>query len=492
MNYEQNHTSQVNLNLFQNIPENFNESREDLLASDEKMYYSNSQMTIPNSSTNLWVPSTESLLNTNTMDSRTSLQTSVVDLPNPGISSNVQFQWAQNTAGSNNSLVNRAQSSSCVDLTNSNNNLNVNINSSNINVNKERLLPKYRPAPPYNATHMKYQPASSNNEVTIQQKYRSQPDVNAQQQQQQQTHLVTYENFRQPPQHQIHHYPDVTHIAHHASNKIIANYVETSPQLFSINPPQYHANRLNSTSTPDLASHRGFLYRQNLNISSPDLVSSRTLLQQHGLIPTNAILFPVGNKQRLRHSHSFLPHATYENLNFIEATNTNFFASKHIPNNLVYRAASSAAAPHIIDKDMYFLQSKKQHHNASLNALNLSNTHISEPIYENVPLPTPSSPERKISIEKPQPTVRTRQRIIELPPQLKDQVTIASSSSIRMVNIVNNSSIDQLNGNENAKKGSLQKHDNNINNGKIYKTLLRCFNKILIYVSFQDLHPQPI
>lgn len=145
MNYEQNHTSQVNLNLFQNIPEHFNESREDLLASDEKMYYSNSQMTIPNSSTNLWVPSTESLLNTNPMESRTSLQASVVDLPNPG-NSTIQTQWNQNPAGSNTSLINRAQSSSCVDLTNSNTHLNVNNsnNASNINVSKERFLPKYR------------------------------------------------------------------------------------------------------------------------------------------------------------------------------------------------------------------------------------------------------------------------------------------------------------------------------------------------------------
>lgn len=478
MNYEQNHTSQVNLNLFQNLPENFNESREDLLASDDKMYYSNSQMTIPNSSTNLWVPSTESLLNTNPMESRTSLQTSVVDLPNPGNS-----QWNQNPAGSNTSLINRAQSSSCVDLTNSNQQLN--INNSNLNVSKERFLPKYRPAPSY--------------EVAIQQKYRSQPDFNAQQQ----THLVTYENFQQQ-QHQIPHYPDVTHIAHHASNQIIAaNYVDTSPdylsqRLFSINPPQYQANRLSSTSTPDLAlaSHRGFLYRQNLNISSPDLVSSRTLLQQHGLIPTNAILYPyaagtVGAKQRLRHSHSFLPHATYENLNFIEATNTaNFFPSakqqQHIPNNLIYRTVSSAAAPQITDREMYnYLQSKKQqHHNAvSLNALNLSNTHISEPIYENVPLPTPATTiERKISVENqnPQPTARTRQRIIELPPSV-DQVTVSSTDGISMVNIVNNNSIaDQINGNENAKKGSLQKlyigtkHDNN--NGMLQIHLNKYFS----------------
>jgi hypothetical protein len=210
-------------------------------------------------------------------------------------------------------------------------------------------------------------------------------------------------------------------------------------------------------------------------------VSSRTLLQQHGYIPTN-ILYPYAAKQRLRHSHSFLPHATYENLNFIETTNPSFFpAAKqqqpHIPNNLVYRTASAAAAPQLTDREMYnYLQSKKQliqqHNAASLNALNLSNTHISEPIYENVPLPAPTAVERKISIENPQPTVRTRQRIIELPQNI-DQVTVSSADGISMVNIVNsnnninNINADQINGNEKL-KGSLQKLYIGSNNGKLF------------------------
>lgn len=204
-------------------------------------------------------------------------------------------------------------------------------------------------------------------------------------------------------------------------------------------------------------------------------MSSRTLFQQHGYIPPNAILYPsyagtVGTKQRLRHSHSFLPHATYENLNFIETANTNFFP-KHIPTNLVYRT-SSAAAQQLADMEyLYNKKQQQQHHNHSLNALNLSNTHISEPIYENVPLPIPS--ERKISIENPQPTVRVRQRLIELPQTSAEQVTVTSSDGISMVNIVNNNA-DQLNGNENAKKGSLQKlyitkQDTNNGNVNYYK-----------------------
>lgn len=429
MNYEQNQTSQVNLNLFQNIPEHFNESREDLLASDEKMFYGNSQLTIANSSnTNLWTPSTESLLNT--MEPRTS----VVDLPNP------QSQWNQNPAGSNTSLINRAQSSSCVDLTNSNTLLNQN-SGSNVNVSKERFLPKYRPAPSY--------------EMAVKQKHRSQPDVNAQQ-----THLVTYENFNHPPNfNQIHqNYPDVTHITH-AGNKIIAaNYLIT---------PQYQVNRLSSTSTPDLATHRGI--RQNLNISSPDL--------WHSYIPPNTILYPsiVGTKQNLRHSHSFLPHATYENLNFIETANTNL-NFRHIPNNLIYRTASSAAAQQLADMEFYLHNKKQLQPHQSLNALNLS----SEPIYENVPLPTPTTSERKVSIENPQPTMRVRQRIIDAPQSNGDQVTVSSNNGLSTINIVNNNnnnSDHQMNGNENIKIGSLQKlyisrHDNN--NGIMHFYVRRC------------------
>jgi tyrosine-protein phosphatase non-receptor type 14/21 len=449
MNYEQNYASQVNLSLFQNISENFTESREDLLSNDDKMYYSNTHLSMqnPNSSSNLaistnnmFIPSTESLLvsHPNHVDSRSSLQASTADLHNqininPMLASSQQW----NLAGSNTSLINRAQSSSCVDLTNSNTNINNhssnnnisnsnnnNINliaSSNSNLNKEKFLPKYRPAPSY--------------EAALQQKYYkgSQTDVSIPPQ----PHLM-YENYghsqmlhhqissqnlhQQQQQPQQQHFPDVTHVT--SNNNIINpsyvdayDYLSQRLKLLSFNPPpQYPNNRLSSTSTPDLAlaSHRGlFGYRQSG--SSPDLVSSRNLLhQQHGFIPYTSATALTSNgipKQRLRHSHSFLPfpHATYENLNFIDASSTNhsFFPStKHIPNNnMIYRTTSSAAAQQLADMEYYL--HKQQHRNHSLNALNLSNSHISEPIYENVPLPESSSPssanatnvERKISFE---------------------------------------------------------------------------------------------
>lgn len=413
MNYEQNHASQVNLSLFQNIPD-MADSREDLLSSQDKLYYSsNSHIALPTSTSNLsvannpgkWITSSESLLNTNPMESRTSLQTSAIDVNLPIHGSS---QW--NPTGSNASLINRAQSSSCLDL---------NINN-NLNKERQKLLPTYRPAPSY--------------EAAIQQKYRgSQPDM-------------IYENFGHPQNH-IQHYPDVTY----HSNMIGQNYSDASdyglPQRFKMMsikpPPQYPANRLSSTSTPDLAlaSHRG-LFGYRTSGSSPDLVSSRTLLQ-HGFIPSNAhpVLYP-GMKQRLRHSHSFLPHATYENLNFIETANANLFPTKHIPNNLVYRTASAAAAQQMADMEYYL---HKQQRNHSLNALNLSNSHISgsrEPIYENFPLPSPADDvQRKISVEIRVPDKR--------PIQLEPPMDTAPARVLHKFS--NSRNVDELNGNENSK-----------------------------------------
>lgn len=380
INYEQNHASQVNLSLFRNIPENFNDSREDLLrSSDDKIFYtSNSHLALPNSTTNLsinnnpstWVTSSESLLAANRMDSRTSLKASAIDVNLPAmLGSN---QW--NAAGSNVSLINRAQSSSCLDL----------VNSNVQQVNKEHLkslLPSYRPAPSY--------------ETAIQQKYRgSHPDIGQ----------SIYENYAHAHNQSHQRYPDVTHHAIGPKYSDASEYgLQQRFKMMNVRPPpQYSGNRLSSTSTPDLAlsSHRALLNGYRTSGSSPDLVSSRPLLH-HGLLTSNAhsILYPYpsmanhhGIKHRLRHSHSFLPHATYENLNFIETANPNFFPPKHTPNNLIFRTASSAAAV------------QHRHQAISLNALNLSNTHINEPIYENFPLQSSETkpveaPPKKVSPE---------------------------------------------------------------------------------------------
>lgn len=435
------------MSLFQNLPEGFNDSREDLLASDDKLYYSsNPALVIPGSNTNLsttttankWITSSESLLNNNQIDSRTSLQTSAIDINLPGNPLMGSSQW--NPVGSNASLINRAQSSSCLDLANS-----------NLNINKERLkslLPTYRPAPSY--------------EAAIQQKIRgSQPEVGP----------SMYENFAHP-KNKIPHYPDVTQ---NTGNLLGPHYSDASdyglPHRFKMMavkaPPQYPANRLSSTSTPDLAlaSHRG-LFGYRTSGSSPDLVSSRTLLQ-HGLIPSS-ILYPYtsvagGMKQRLRHSHSFLPHATYENLNFIETANPNLFPAKHIPNNLIYRTASAAAAQQMADMEYYL---HKQQRNNSLNALNLSNSHISEPIYENFPMPSyearPKDNEQRMPIEK-RPLVLPQQRAN----QSEQSMVTVSTNMMNHFNNSNRNVNESLNGNENSKQN--QHHylivKSDINNG---------------------------
>jgi tyrosine-protein phosphatase non-receptor type 14/21 len=102
-----------------------------------------------------------------------------------------------------------------------------------------------------------------------------------------------------------------------------------------------------------------------------------------------------------------------------------------------------------------------------LNALNLSNSHISEPIYENVPLPTATSThvERKISIEN-QP-VRPKPRIVEKEPSM--DIVSASTNTVNVnANAFNKGSSKNINDpskiNEIAKKHfMLANNDNNGN-----------------------------
>lgn len=316
MAHEQQQTtvSQVNLSLFQNIPENFNESREDLL-SEDKVWHSDTHISVPsiNNSQQNWVTSSESLVNVSNLQSRTSLQTS--------------------SALDVNAPINRVQSSSCLDLS--------------------KILP-YRPPPDY--------------EVAIQQKQ------------------------------QVQTYPDVAQIAQPVIGADTTDYNHLAHRFKMMRlpkpPPPYPANRLSSTSTPDLAlaSHRGLVGFRASQVtgSSPDLVSSRTFLSPHHpymyiTAHGQPILYAaagVGPGPAKRHSHSFLPHATYENLNFIETQPQNVFQG---PNNLIYRTSSAAAAfAQQLDMELY-LQQKS--------ALNLSTSHVSEPIYENVPLPNPNYPQ---------------------------------------------------------------------------------------------------
>lgn len=458
---QNNSSSQVNLNIFQNLPENLNDSRDDLLATDQHQqlhqqqtnwHPSDSHLSL--ATTNTWTGNGETPILSSNMASRTSLQTSALDINNLTTSvpldySNRSSNWALNPMNSNPSLINRTQSSSCLDLSNNNN-----INSSNNNIGPDKehlkaLLPSYRPAPDYDtAMQQKYHSSSSelriNSNGAIMSSSQmlaaaaaaaavtsapafetshidynnitgSQPDVHRTTA----NNLESYYNSQQLQQP----YPDVTQ--HHITNPTIgANYSDASDyglsQRFKMMrlvkpPPPYPANRLSSTSTPDLAlaSHRALLgYRGSyVSGSSPDLVSTRPFLHQHQqqqqqqqqhhlmqIAPSHQILYPTA---RLRHSQGILPHGTYENLNFIEPTKTSLL-SKHMQqkydgNNIIYLVPRDQMILH--DKQNVQYQSNGGNINANGNnnsnmMMNSSQHNINgsiEPIYENVPLPHPTT-----------------------------------------------------------------------------------------------------
>lgn len=174
-------------------------------------------------------------------------------------------------------------------------------------------------------------------------------------------------------------YPDVTKTTnsiyqqHFDPNVIRLDGLSQQLQMMRFNkpPPPYPANRLSSTSTPDLAlaSHRALCYQAYVSGSSPDLVSTRTFLnsqyagQQQPSNPSNTF--------RYRYSQSHIPHGTYENLNFLEGqTKTNLLSQK------IQKAYDGA----------YRVPNQQQPGLIGSHQLNGS----IEPIYENVPLPNVS------------------------------------------------------------------------------------------------------
>jgi tyrosine-protein phosphatase non-receptor type 14/21 len=361
MKYEQNQTHPISsqMNLFSNIPDNLNDSRDDLLA-DQQLQQQQQQMLsnwqastetqISNTTTNSnsqnnnnWstpesTPVTASTMsmaasNNMLMQSRNSLQASALDV-NQLTSMNPWGGLNGVNSGSNASLINRAQSSSCLDLSNNNNNT----SSTNINQDRERLkalLPTYRPAPDY--------------ETAVQQKYHTSSHelrFNANPLQQQPQQLFQQQIYNptisgsQPDVHSantkmMQMYPDVTH--HTTGHLLTSDLTQQFKMMKFVKPapPPYAANRLSSTSTPDLAlaSHRALLgYPPHVvSGSSPDLVSSRTFVSHHPqhqqqqhqiyhhhphMAPQNHQIFYAasangGGGTRLRHSHSFLPHGKF-------------------------------------------------------------------------------------------------------------------------------------------------------------------------------------
>lgn len=414
MKYEQNqiHSSHVNLSLFQNIPENLNDSRDNLLIDQQGNNWRASDQQISNSN---WTNSESSVLASNLtlaslqQSNQTGLESSWSTVPVEY--SNRNSNWGLAPAGSNASLNNRAQSSSCLDL--SNNNIN---QESEI---RKALLPHYRPAPDYEtALQQKYRPSSSDLRLNAQPAaiiqvpsgmvsdshinlYKSHPDV----------HRATNDQFFSG--HQIPtHYPDVTQTTNpiYAQQQIDPAFygVDGVSQKFRLmrltkQPPPYPANRLSSTSTPDLAlaSQRALLGYRGTNVSgsSPDLVSTRNRhnymqqQQNNQMFHNQSVAGVGGGTVRLRHSQSYLPHGTYENLNFIEPTKTNLL-SKQIQKvyegkNVIY------CMPRDVEHQI-LLQQDHQYQNGGMiqSLVNSSSQHINgsiEPIYENVPLPWPNN-----------------------------------------------------------------------------------------------------
>lgn len=384
MKYEQNQvhpSAEPNLNLFQNVPEDLNESRDNLFIEQSTIYASDPHLP----SSFMWSPQqnqplqqqqqqqhqmlqqqTESVVSSN-MSLATSQQQLRGMEPNwtpiPGdYSSHRNSNWA--LVGSNTSLNNnRMQSTSCLDLSNNN----------NIQQDRERLkafLPGYRQAPDYEtAVQQKYRSSEtslphSQNNVNIYSG--SQPDVHR-------ATAITDAIFGQQLQQK---YPDVTQTTnliyqqHFDPNYVGASVDGLSHQLqlmqFNKPPPPYQANRLSSTSTPDLASHRALLGYRGAYVSgsSPDLVSTRTFLNPQFM--SQQQVYPPSQSQafRYRYSQSIVPHGTYENLNFVDPhTKTNLLSQKMQQQN-VYRQQSALKT------------GANQHLNGSI-----------EPIYENIPLP---------------------------------------------------------------------------------------------------------
>lgn len=384
MKYEQNQVQpsvEPNINLFQNVPEDLNESRDNLFIEQSTIYASDPHLP----SSFMWSPQQNQPLQQqqqqhqmlqqqaeSVVSSNMSLATSQQHLrgmmepnwtPIPGdYSSQRNSNWA--LVGSNTSLNNnRMQSTSCLDLSNNN----------NVQQDRERLkafLPGYRQAPDYEtAVQQKYRSSDtslphSQNNVNIYSG--SQPDVHR-------ATAITDAIFGQQLQQK---YPDVTQTTnliyqqHFDPNYVGASVDGLSHQLqlmqFNKPPPPYQANRLSSTSTPDLASHRALLGYRGAYVSgsSPDLVSTRTFLNPQFM--SQQQVYPPSQSQafRYRYSQSIVPHGTYENLNFVDPhTKTNLLSQKMQQQN-AYRQQSALKT------------GANQHLNGSI-----------EPIYENIPLP---------------------------------------------------------------------------------------------------------
>lgn len=413
MKYEQNHmnpTIEPNLNLFANVPEDLNESRDNLFDEQQTVYASDSHL-----ATTMWPyqqqqqplqhqqqmhnsvhhhqqqqqrQQLQQHLSESVVSSNLSLAASqqLYRGPHESTWNHIQNDYPPRNSylrlvGSNTSLDDhRNQSSSCLDLSNN-----------NIQQDRERLkafLPGYRQAPDYETAVQQKHRSSSSLLQSQNQRITSDPNMNIYSGSQPDVHratAITDAIFGHQLQQK---YPDVTQTTtsiyqQHFDPSYVGSGVDGLThqlQLMRLNkpPPSYQANRLSSTSTPDLASHRAMLGYHGAYVSgsSPDLVSSRTyfnpqFMSQQQVYPPSAY---QSETFRYRYMHGIAAHGTYENLNYVdENTKTNLLAQKlHQQQNAI--AAAAAMFPHPQTTNGFLKHSS--HHNGSI-----------EPIYENIPLP---------------------------------------------------------------------------------------------------------
>lgn len=416
MKYEQNqkHTPEGNLNLFANVPEEPYDSRDNL-----NLYASDSHISSGGATIASWKNDSAVSSNVSLAASQQQLRTINQNWSNVNQHNSNWGLATENGNGSNASLNNRAQSSSCLDLSNN-----------NVTHDRERLkalLPGYRPAPDYEtAVHQKYcisetelhQQPPANQVITnavlsdpyLNMYSGSQPDVYRA------TSAADAFFGKQLQQQQ---FPDVTHTTNPMfqqghSNGDLDGFTQQLNR-FNKPPPPYAANRLSSTSTPDLAlaSHRalhGYLGTY-VSGSSPDLVSTRTFInsqyikhpsivggQTHiqtqynmpSIMPSSAIS-NGSNTFRYRYSQSHVPHGTYENLNFLEppqTANTNSNVHPPQPIQRTYDNGQPPTAAYRKSSSQQLLPQQYAQHNGLIKSQqHLARNGSIEPIYENVPLP---------------------------------------------------------------------------------------------------------
>ncbi|XP_063701714.1 tyrosine-protein phosphatase non-receptor type 21 [Culicoides brevitarsis] len=409
-NYEQKQIPTAQLTQQQIFQECLPESREDLVAATQQSNWNVSDNHLAASTSNF--------------QSRNSLQASTMDVNLSNVhldyaNGNQQgSNWAVNLANSNVSLINREQSSSCLDLSNN-----------NLAQDRDRLkalLPQYRPAPDY--------------ETAIQQKYRaSASDIKLEQQ-----NLPPAMILKNGSTTDMHRYMSDTYL--HGAPAHLAPYPDvthnTNPPMIGYNvaadfgdhhgltqrfkmmrlvtaPPPYPVNRLSSTSTPDLHALLGYRNSGPYNVSgsSPDLVSSRTFISNVPLPHHTTVVYPAHTLHQ-----NIMPHGTYENLNSImEATGKS---------NGLLPASHMHKIYEIYDQNPVLLHPADYQEKPLIAAIQpkvrtASQEQISrsaEPIYENIPLP-------KIAV----PHENNDEHVLKVP--LNKSQTIANVPSSSATNI---------------------------------------------------------